>query len=312
MTGPSLREALHQYLALRRALGFKLKATGRLLGQFVDYLDAQEATTLTIEDALAWATLPAGASTTWHAIRLSTLRGFAAYLHGLDPTVAVPPADLLQHGNDRVTPYLYSDTEIRSLLTAAGALRPALRAATYQTLIGLLATSGIRIGEAIALDTADLDTVDGGGQLLIRNTKFGKDRLVPLHPTTTGVLVDYLTLRDQQHPHPKCPALLVSTVGTRLHHSNIGLVFNRLTAQAGITRRSATCRPRIHDVRHSFAVATLTDWYRTGADVPALMPRLATYLGHTDPKNTFWYLSAAPELMALAGQRLDVHLAGRP
>ena len=312
MTGhPSLREALQQYLSLRRALGFKLKTTGRLLGQFVDYLEAQRATTLTVEHALAWATLPASASTTWHAIRLSMVRGFAAYLHGLDATVAVPPADLLRHGNDRVTPYLYSGTEIRALITAASALRPAFRAATYQALIGLLAASGIRIGEAIALDTDDLDPADGG-QLLVRRTKFGKDRLVPLHPSTTQALADYLTLRDQRHPHPRCPALLVSTVGTRLHHSNIGLVFNRLTAQAGITRRSATCRPRIHDVRHSFAVATLTDWYRTGADVPALMPRLATYLGHTDPKNTFWYLSAAPELMALAGQRLDAHLAGRP
>lgn len=311
MTGhPSLREAVQQYLSLRRALGFKLKTTGRLLGQFVDYLQAQRATTLTVEHALAWATLPAGASTTWHAIRLSMVRGFAAYLHGLDATAAVPPADLLRHGNDRVTPYLYSDIEIRALLTAAGTLRPAFRAATYQALIGLLATSGIRIGEAIALDTNDLDPADGG-QLLVRRTKFGKDRLVPLHPSTTQALTEYLTLRDQRHPHPRWPALLVSTVGTRLHHSNIGLVFNRLTAQAGITRRSATCRPRIHDVRHSFAVATLTDWYRTGADVPALMPRLATYLGHTDPKNTFWYLSAAPELMALAGQRLDAHLAGR-
>jgi integrase len=149
------------------------------------------------------------------------------------------------------------------------------------------------------------------GHLLIRNTKFGKDRLVPLHPSTTQALLDYRTLRDKQHQHPRCSALLVSTVGTRLHHSNIALVFNRLTARVGITRRSASCRPRIHDVRHSFAVATLTDWYRTGADVPALMPRLATYLGHTDPKNTFWYLSSAPELMALAGQRLDTHLAGR-
>ncbi len=266
MTGrASLGEALHQYLALRRALGFKLKTAGRLLGQFVDYLDAQHATTVTVDHALAWATLPADTSRTWHAIRLSMVRGFAVYLHSLDPEVAVPPADLLRHGNDR---------------------------------------------EAIALDTDDLDPADGG-QLLVRCTKFGKDRLVPLHPSTTRALVDYRTLRDQRHPHPRCPALLVSTVGTRLHHSNIGLIFNRLTAQAGIARRSATCRPRIHDVRHSFAVASLTDWYRTGADVPALMPRLATYLGHTDPKNTFWYLSAAPELMALAGQRLDVHLAGR-
>jgi integrase/recombinase XerD len=310
MTGhPPLRQALGEYLSLRRALGFKLATAGRLLGQFVDYLGQQHATTVTIAHALAWATLPPAASTTWHAIRLSMVRGFASYLHSLDATVAVPPADLLRHGPDRATPYLYSDTQIAALLGAAGTLRPAFRAATYQTLIGLLAATGIRISEAIAADTDDLDTTDG--HLLVRHTKFGKDRLVPLHPSTTATLLDYRNRRDQQHPHPRCPALLVSTRGTRLHHANIGLVFDRLTHQAGITRRSATCRPRIHDLRHSFAVATVLDWYRTGADVPAMMPRLATYLGHTDPKNTYWYLSAAPELMALAGQRLDTHLAGR-
>jgi integrase/recombinase XerD len=312
MTGhPPLREALGEYLGLRRALGFKLSTAGRLLGQFLDYLDQQQAASITVAHALAWATLPSSSSTTWHAMRLSMVRGFAAYLHSLDPTVVVPPADLLRHGNDRATPYLYSDAEIRALITAAGMLQPGLRAATYQTLIGLLATTGIRISEAIAANTDDLDPT-GEGQLLVRRTKFGKDRLVPLHPSTTRALVGYLNRRDQQHPRPRCPALLVSTVGTRLHHSNIGLVFNRLTAQVGIVRRSANCRPRIHDVRHSFAVATLTDWYRSGADVPAMMPRLSTYLGHTDPKNTFWYLSAAPELMALAGQRLDNYLGDQP
>jgi integrase/recombinase XerD len=285
---PPLRQALGEYLSLRRALGFKLATTGRLLGQFLDYLDRQQATALTVAHALAWATSPSCASTTWHAIRLSMVRGFAVYLHSLDASVVVPPADLLRHGNDRATPYLYSDAEIRALITAAGRLQPAFRATTYQTLIGLLAATGLRISEAA--DTDDLDPADGG-HLLVRQTKFGKDRLVPLHPSTTRALVDYLNQRDRQHPHPRCPALLVSTVGTRLYHSNIGLVFNRLTAQVGIVRRSANCRPRIHDVRHSFAVATLTDWYRSGADVPAMMPRLATYMGHTDPKNTFWYYS---------------------
>jgi len=310
MTGhPPLREALDDYLSLRHALGFKLATAGRVLGQFIDYLDSQHATTVTVQDALAWATLPAGGSTTWPAIRLSMVRGFAVYLHSLDAAVPVPPADLLRHGPDRATPYLYSDTEIRALITAAGGLQPGFRAATYQTLIGLLAVSGCRISEAIALDTDDLDTT--GGQLLLRQTKFGKDRLVPLHPSTTETLAGYRNRRDQEHPHPRCPALLVSTTGTRLHHSNVSLVFARLTGQAGIIRRSAACRPRIHDLRHSFAVTTLLDWYRTGADVPAMMPRLATYMGHTDPKHTFWYLSAAPELMALAGQRLDAHLAGR-
>jgi integrase/recombinase XerD len=309
-THPPLRDALADYLALRHALGFKLANAARLLGQFVDYLDGHGADAPTTDHALAWATLPADASTAWRAIRLSVVRGFAAYLHGIDPTVEVTPAGLLRHGPDRATPYLYSDQQIRALIDAAGRLRPRLRAATYQTLIGLLAVSGIRIGEAIALDTTDLD-VDQG-LLVVRHTKFDKSRLVPLHATTVRALTSYLDLRDQLQPHPASPALLVSTTGARLLHANIGRTFARLARQAQITPRSAACRPRIHDLRHSFAVATVLDWYRTDADVPAMLPRLATYLGHTDPKHTFWYLSAAPELMALAGQRLDAHLAGRP
>jgi len=167
---------------------------------------------------------------------------------------------------------------------------------------------GIRIGEAIALDRGDLDA--GSGLLVVRDAKFGKARLVPLHPSTTGALTRYAALRDEHHPRPASPALLLSTAGTRLLHSNVGLTFTRLASQAGLTRRPASCRPRIHDIRHSFAVATVLGWHAAGADVAAMMPRLSTYLGHTDPKHTFWYLSAAPELMALAGQRLDAHLGG--
>jgi integrase len=308
-THPPLRQALADYLALRRTLGFRLRTVGRILGQFVDYLDDNGVHTPTIDHAVAWANLPDGASTAWRAIRLSAVRGFGAYLHSLDETVAVPPSDLIRHGPDRATPYLYSDREIGDLVTAAGDLRPRLRAATYQTLIGLLATGGLRVSEAIALDTSDLD---GERDLLtIRDTKFGKSRLVPLHPTAIGALGEYIQLRDQTRPRPTCPALLVSTAGTRLRHSNIGLTFNRLTQQAGITRRSATCRPRPHDLRHSFAVASVLGWYRDGVDVETMMPYLSTYLGHTDPKHTYWYLSAAPELMALAGHRLHMHLEGR-
>src|SRR5216684_1973361 len=308
-THPSLRDALDDYLALRRALGFKLANAGRLLGQFVAYLNEHGLGTPTTDHALTWANLPASTSSNWRAIRLSVARGFAIYLHSLEATVQVPSADLIRHGPDRATPYLYSDAEIRGLLAVAGGLRPRLRAATYQTLIGLLATCGLRVSEAIALDTTDLDRDDD--VLVIRETKFAKSRLVPLHSTTTARLATYITLRDQTRAHPLCPALLVSGAGTRLHHSNVGLTFAQVAQRVGITRRSAACRPRMHDLRHSFAVATVLDWYRTNADVPAMMPRLATYLGHTDPKHTYWYLTAAPELMALAGQRLDAYLVGR-
>jgi len=306
---PPLRDALDNYLALRRALGFKLATAGRLLGQFVDYLDEHGVGIPTIDDALAWATLPAPASTNWRAIRLSIVRGFASYLHGLDASVEVPSAHLIRRGPDRATPYLYSDAEIRGLLAAATELRPRFRATTYQTLIGLLATCGLRVSEAIALDSTDLDPDEG--LLVIRETKFAKSRLVPLHSTTQARLAAYITLRDRSRAHPLCPALLVSSTGTRLHHSNVSLTFTGLARSVGIARRSAACRPRLHDLRHSFAVATVLDWYRSGADVPAMMPRLATYLGHSDPKHTYWYLTATPELMALAAQRLDTYLGDR-
>jgi integrase/recombinase XerD len=305
-----LRDALADYLSLRRALGFQLASAGRLLGQFVDYLEAHGMDTVTAEHAVAWAAQPAGASVHWRAIRLSVVRGFAAYLHGIDPSAEVIPAGLFRAGVCRATPYLYSPAEIGSLIEAAAVLRPGLRAATYQTLISLLAVSGIRIGEAIGLDEEDFDA--GRELLVVRHAKYGKHRLVPLHPSTVQALARYAELRRQAHPRPASPALFLSAAGTRLLHSNIGLTFTRLAERAGLTRRSASCRPRVHDLRHSFAVATVLGWYRDGADIPALMPRLSTYLGHTDPQHTFWYLSAAPELMALAGQRLQAHLAGEP
>jgi integrase/recombinase XerD len=305
---PSLRDSLADYLNLRRALGFQLANAGRLLEQFVGYLEQHGIDTVTTEHAVRWATLPADASRHWLAIRVGVVRGFTVYLHSIDSSAEVVPAGLIRPGACRATPYLYSESEIRSLIQAAGALRPRLRAATYQSLISLLAISGIRIGEAIALDDDNFDVEHE--VLVLRHTKFNKQRLVALHPSATLALSRYVDLRQRLLPRPASPALFVSTAGTRLLHSNISLTFAGLVEQVGLTRRSAACRPRIHDLRHAFAVATVLGWYRDGADIAALMPRLSTYLGHTDPQHTFWYLSAAPELMALAGQRLEAHLAG--
>ena len=248
MSRPPLRDALSDYLSLRRALGFQLASAGRLLDQFAGYLEARGMDTVTAEHALAWAAQPAGASVHWRAIRLSAVRGFAAYLHSLDPAAEVIPAGLFRPGVCRATPYLYSRAEIGSLIEAAAALRPRLRAATYQHLISLLAISGIRIGEAIGLDDQDLDA--GRQLLVVRHAKYGKHRLVPLHPSAVQALTRYGQLRRQAQQRPASPALFVSTAGTRLLHSNIGLTFAGLAGQAGLTRRSASCRPRIHDLRH--------------------------------------------------------------
>jgi integrase/recombinase XerD len=304
-----LRQALDDYLTMRRGLGFKLDRAAKLLAQFLCYLEEAGADTVAVEQALAWARLPAGADRSWWSYRLSVVRGFAAYLKTLDPTTEVPAAELLPWRRRRATPYLYTDAEIAALIAAAGTLRFPLRVATYRTLIGLLAVTGMRVGEAIRLDRNDLDFEHE--LLVVRDSKFGKSRELPLHPTTVRALRGYLQQRDRLQPPPSTPALLISPAGTRLLYSNVHSTFRQLRRHAGLRPRSASCRPRIHDLRHTFAVRTLLDAYRTDADVQARLPLLSTYLGHVDPSATYWYLSAAPELLALAGQRLERHLEGR-
>lgn len=303
----ALHDRLGEYLALRRAMGFRMQRHEKLLGQFVEFLTARQIDTLTTELALDWARSPSGADPRWWAARLSMARGFAQYLHALDPAHQVPPAGLIRYGTRRLVPYLYRDEEIAALVNAAARLGgDPLRAATYQTLIRLLAVTGMRVGEAIRADRDDLDSTVG--VLTVHDSKFGKSRLLPLHPTATAGLNAYLDLRDQLAPHPRSDALLLSTRGCRLRYERVWQTFHRLLTPAGLTPRSMACRPTLHALRHTFAVSSLLDWYRTGADVFALLPRLSTYLGHADPKHTYWYLSAAPELLALAAERLE----GRP
>ncbi len=294
------------YLALRRALGFKLERVGLLLDQFIAYLD-DGTSTFTIADAVTWATLPAGGSPAWHASRLSAVRGFALYLHALDPTVEVPAADVVPGRTRRATPFLYSDSDLAALITAAATLRTPLRVTTYQSVVGLLAVTGMRVGEAIRLDRGDADLANG--VLIVRHTKFDKTRMVPLHPTTTLALAAYLRRRDQLLREPSTAALFISPAGTRLLQCNVESTFRILVARGGLTPGAGSCRPRMHDLRHSLAVATLLDAYCTGADIGARLALLSTFLGHVDPKATYWYLSAAPELMAAAAERLEHHQA---
>jgi len=246
MTG--LREALAGYLDLRRGLGFKLARDEKLLEQFLTWLEQRGTTAVTVADALAWATLPAGASPGWLAFRMSVVRGFAAYLHTLDPAAEVPPAGLLPGGSHRAVPYLYSAADILALMAQAQRLRTPLRTATIQTLIGLLAVTGMRAGEVIALDDGDFDP--GQGMLLVRQAKLGKHRLLPLHPTTVTAVQDYRQLRDQVFPLPACPALLVSGAGTRLWYTDVSATFVKLARRAGLAARSGGSRPRPHDMRH--------------------------------------------------------------
>jgi integrase/recombinase XerD len=310
MTTSWLDQALADYLSVRRALGFKLDRAEKLLNQFLRYLHEHDADTITIDHALGWATLPADAAQRWWAHRLSTVRRFAVYLHALDTRVEVPPPGLFQNRSRRASPYLYSETDVAALIGAAACLPRPLRALTHQTLIGLLAVTGMRIGEAIGLDREDFDARQG--LLRVRCAKFGKTRLLPLHPSTVSTLRTYLQTRDLLLPQPSSPALLISITGTRLRYNNLWRTFRQLVNAVGLDGRPPTSRPRIHDLRHSFAVATMVDWYAQGRDVPALLPHLSTYLGHTDPKHTYWYLTAAPQLLAHAAHRLDTHQARQP
>lgn len=301
-----LRQALADYLAVRRAMGYRLARPEKLLGQFLGYLDDIGADTVTVAHALGWARLPVGGERIWWAYRLSAVRGFARYLHTVDPATEVPPTDLLPSRACRANPYLYSDADIAALIGAAASLRSPIRQATYQTLIGLLVVTGMRVGEAIAIDRGDIDL--GRGLLIIRHAKFGKSRELVVHPSTVDALRRYLRHRDRFDPAPSTPAMFVSTTGTRLRYCNVFSTWQRLVRHAGLTPRSASCRPRIHDLRHSFAVATMLDAYAAGQDGQATLTLLSTYLGHVDPASTYWYLSAAPELLAVAGQRLEAHL----
>jgi integrase len=306
-----LCQALDDYLTMRRGLGYKLERAEKLLVQFLAYLDEVGADNVTVEHALAW-----GAASRRQrselvvaaALGRARLRRLPAHARSRRRGTGSGAAALATAAGDALP--LYTDAEIAALLAACTSLRFPLRVATYRTLIGLLAVTGLRVGEAIRLDRGDLDLERG--LLLVRDSKFGKSRELPLHATVVRALRGYLRRRQRLQPRPQAEALLVSLAGTRLRYCNVNWTFLRLVRRAGLEPRSATCRPRLHDLRHSFAVRTVLDAYRADSDVQARLPLLSTYLGHVDPAATYWYLSAALELLALAGQRLERHLETRP
>lgn len=305
----NLDRHLREYLAVRRALGFKLVGEGQLLTDFVAFAEARGQRTITTQIALEWARLPRSGSRNYLSRRLRAVRGFARYLKALDPACEVPPLELLPASKYRPAPYLYRDQEIVALIAAARQLHPPLRAATFETLIGLLACTGLRIGEAIRLDRDDVDL--DNQVLVVRDSKFGKSREVLLHESTVRALAEYGERRDRLCRHSKERSFFITTRGTRLAHPTIYQPFRALLKQAGVEHPLPTRRVRIHDLRHSFAVKTLLGWYRDGGDVAARMPLLSTYMGHVDPAATYWYLSAAPELLQLAAERLELASGGR-
>jgi integrase/recombinase XerD len=305
----SFADHVDGYLRLRRSFGFKLEEHERLLRKFATHMDDLGAETVTIEGALAWALerdLPAGSVVA--ATRLLVVRGFARYMIGLDPRTEIPPAQLIPARRQRRTPFIYTSADIASLMEQARTgISYRLVAATHETLIGLLAVTGMRISEAIKLDRGDVNWADG--LLLVRESKFNKSRYLPLHPSTLDALKRYAAARDRLCPNPLGPSFFVSLRRGRLYDCAVQKTFRRICQQAGVGAR-APFPPRLHDLRHSLAVNTLLGWYREGADVHARLPVLSTYLGHLNPAYTYYYLSAAPELLAHAAGMRDAYWEG--
>jgi integrase len=303
-----LSDALTQYLAMRRALGFVDRLVASLLQHVVAFVDQAGSPFITTELARQWALQPTDAQPSTWAGRLAIARRFAVWRRASDPRTEVPPADLVGQRYRRKPPWLYRDQDIVRLIQSAAALPSAkkLRGHTYATLFGLLAVTGLRINEALQLDRSDVDLE--AGVLLIRRTKFGKSRLVPIHHTTQEALRAYGEVRDRIISKSTTLAFFVSERRTRITEWSTRYTFAVVSRTVGL--RPPTCGgrhghgPRIQDLRHRFAAQTLITWYRAGVDVKRELPKLSTYLGHVHTADTYWYLEAIPELLQLAAERL--------
>jgi integrase/recombinase XerD len=304
-----LSAALGDYLRLRRALGHKLDDVGRELARFAVYMDNIGAETVNMESALGFVldpTLDPASSNPRR--RLTAVRGFARYMSGIDPLTEIPPAGVVSYRPRRRTPHLFSDGEVATLAHSIRARTPyEFRKETLTTVVGLLAVTGMRVGEVLRLDGSDVDWAQA--VILVRDTKFHKGRDVPVSASTIEALAAYANREDR--PSPAGTRLFVSLSGTPVLYANLSKAFRDTVNKTGIGSSEKT-RPRVHDLRHSFAVRTLVGWHRAGLDVEALLPRLSTYLGHREPRFTYTYLTATPELLGYAADRLEAAQAVAP
>lgn len=303
----TLSESLEDYLRLRRSLGYKLERAGQVLAEFVAFSRDAGVDRICTDIAVTWALRSPNPDTAWRAGRLGTVRGFARYLHALDPRHEIPPVRLIPRGIGRPTPWIFTNTQVTALMAAARQLRSPLQAATVETVVGLLWTTGLRVGEAVRLNNNDLDVTTN--VVNVRDSKNGRSRIVPIDPSTSDALSSYMTIRDRLRPDATGNSLFISTVGKRARTGNLGVAFASVVALAGLPARHDPSGPRLGALRHSFAVQTLLDWHNANLDVAALMPHLSTYMGHVKPASTYWYLSASPDLLAAAATRLD-HRSG--
>ena len=286
-------------------LGFQLRIEGRLLLQFARYADTTgHAGPLTTELALRWARLPVAGDPLYWARRLEIVRCFARHLAAVEPGTQIPAGQLLGPSHRRTSPHIFSEADILRLVTAAGCLVPAegIRPHTYATLIGLLASAGLRISEALRMIRADFNAT--GDVITVRETKFGKSRLVPLHSTTTAALAAYVRDRDRLVPNPKSEHFFLSNQGESLPYSTVRTVFRKPCDCLRIIGAGKR-RPRLHDLRHTFACRRVEAWYDAGVDLAHAVSSLSVYLGHAKVTDTYWYLTATPSLLARAAGRFE-------
>jgi len=308
MTATFLQQ-VEDYIALRRGLGARLRHQGTLLLSFARFLDASgHRGPITTELVLRWAQTPRAKQPAQTARRVSAIRAFLRHRAGFDPATEVPPAQLLGCGFRRRPPHIYSPSEVQALLAACADLWPrrGLRPLTYRTLLSLLFATGLRISEALGLDDADVDLANG--IITVRHGKLGRSRLVPLHPTAIAPLRRYVADRDRVAPTP--PAYFRTERHARLSYTAVRMTFGLLRRRLGWTAQGRARRPRLHDARHTFAVACLVQWYREGIHPDRRIAHLATYLGHVEVRDTYWYLSAVPELCTLAAGRFERFVHG--
>lgn len=310
VTMNGLRELLDSYLATRRGLGFKLAAAGKALDGFVGWMEEAGEPTIRGDLATAWASRFSGSTVLEY---LNYVRQFAEHVAWFDPATEVPILDERPYGAHRPRPLIFTSEQIDALLAAAGRLTPQVRAASWQTLLGLLTVTGMRISEARNLNDGDLtldESGDGNGWARVTDTKFGKSRLVPLHESAMTAIRRYQRLRDRTFPVPKTAAVFVARRGSRIARSTAGNTFREIREAAGLTGGPTEPAARLHDFRHSFATTTLIGHIRAGGDVDVMMPVLSAFLGHVGPEATYWYLSNTPELVAALAERIQGSGAG--
>jgi len=301
-----IRAAADTYLKIRRSLGFKMKNDGKLVNQFVYFLEERGAVYITAAIALDWAMQPKSCHPAYWRYRLWAIRRFAKYVQALDPRTEIPQSGVLTQRYPRRTPHIYTQAEIIRLIEAAKGTRKTpkgLWGATFSTIFGLLAVTGMRVAESVNLNREDVDLSEG--ILTILETKFKKSRLVPIHASTTKVLRQYARLRDSLFPKLQTGSFFVTEHGRRLTAKHVGKKFLALTRKIGLRGAKGTPGPHLHDLRHAFTVRTMLAWYRSDVDVEGHMPELSTYLGHVNTDQTYWYISAIPELLSLAAKRLE-------